>query len=279
MTNKQLSDSFYDHIKSAIVAEDHSTPHYPSKYFKPSSMKCDREMVFSRLGYPTVPTDSYSLIGCAKTGTERHEHIQKALDWATQQGSDWEYMDVETYINLKGIKGLTIKSKRGYETHLIHDELHLSFMCDGVMHYKPTDEYLLFEFKNQASMKTKTYKDNINYNPKDKRSKSKTWQAKTDPDEVHYPQIFTYCLTLGLNKVIMLYEARDFCDLIPPIIVDVSEIDKVKQLDRLKRCEQHAVEGTWPEALEVTNENLKYCKNFCSYRKECLNLERGDPDS
>ena len=145
-------------VMSAIERYDILHKRKGSKYYKPSSLHCMRNMYFTRMGaeQDTTPSE-YNSIGMADTGTRRHEAIQEVLLAMKDMGYDWEYVNVEEYVKKKQSFGkclsLEIKGVAGAETHLIDTALNLSFRCDGIIRRISTNEDFLWEFKNVVSFK------------------------------------------------------------------------------------------------------------------------------
>lgn len=236
-------------------------------------MVCERAMVLGRMGAKQDDMDKYQVIGMAKTGTARHEHMQAAMVKAFPVDGDWEYVDVADYITKMGITDVKVVSKQGYETKLFHEGLNLSFLCDGILYHRPTDRYFLFEFKNQASPKTRVKGENPNYNPNDGKSKKIIWMDKVDMEEKdseYIPQIRTYCYCLKLNWVMYVCEARDFCKLIKPMCFKVTDKQKQEQADRLLRCECMFEKGELPPQIEDSTFITEYCRKKCNYKESCI---------
>lgn len=156
--NISVNKQFTIDVQSAIARYEQTNARTGSNNYKPSSLRCMRGMYFTRVqAQKDVTAKEYQSIGMADTGTRRHEAIQNVLMNMKLLGYDWEYVDVADYVALKHITGkcenVKVKGKRGVETHLIDETLHVSFMCDGILRRISTNEYFLFEFKNQTSFK------------------------------------------------------------------------------------------------------------------------------
>ncbi len=243
------NDNFLRHITSGIEHLDRVNHKDSSKFYKPSSMNCQRNMYYMRIGAKEDPqTPSYSAIDIARTGTDRHEDIQNALIQLNDlKSSEWLYIDVGDYVEEQKKRGmcedLELNYRKGNEAHFINHRLNLSFMCDGILYHKPEDEYYLFEFKNQASKKA-SYKTSI------------------DPD--HLNQVICYCLCFNLDKVIMLYEDRDICTLYCPPVVVVNQTMK-DAVERVLLSTENMVEN---HLLPKMVSNPALCK-WCKYKKQC----------
>jgi len=248
---KNLPDNkrFLVDVMSAIERYDKINSRKPSKYYKPSSFRCLRNMYFTRMGaeMDTKPTE-YKMIGMADTGTRRHEAIQEILLSMKDLGYDWEYVDVAEYVRKKQEFGkcltLQIKGVAGAETHLFDTQLEVSFRCDGIIRKISTNEYYLFEFKNQTSFK---------------------YAGKECVDDAHVDQVTCYCTLLDLEKAFVLYENRDVCELECPEVFIVT--DKMKQelcINRILECESYVEKMIAPPMTE----DKKNCR-WCPYSTIC----------
>lgn len=249
-SNSELPENkrFLNDVMTAIERYAEMTSRKPSVWYKPSSLNCMRNMYFTRISAPTDPSrGEYNSIGMADTGTRRHEAIQEVLIAMKDMGYDWEYVDVEQYVKDKQAQGkctsLKVKGTVGAETHLFDEVLKISFRCDGIIRNTVTNEYYLFEFKNQTSFK---YRD------------------KKAVDDAHKNQVVCYCTALDLDKAFVLYENRDVCTLECPEIFEVTKEMKQDIVDRLMTCEQYV------EHLEVPPkpDNTKPCR-WCNYKGIC----------
>lgn len=243
-----LNKKFLTDVMTAIELRDMKGRRKPSRWYKPSSLTCLRQMYFTRTGEETDGSRTeYTGIGMADTGTRRHEAIQEALMDMKDLGFDWEYVDVENYILNKQKNGkcldIQVADKRGAETHLYHKTLFLSFMCDGIIRRISTGECFLFEFKNQVSFK---------------------YSNKTQVDSEHVDQVSTYCLALDLDKAFVLYENRDVCSLECPEVFEVTAEMKQKQANKILECESY-VEQLKPPAM---HSDTKICR-WCQYKIAC----------
>ena len=245
---QDLNDNFLRHISNGIEYLYNKKGHKSTPTFKPSSLNCQRQMYYMRKGVEAIDDKAtYSGIGVAQTGTDRHEDIQNILIELNETEGDWKYVDVETYVELQKAQGkcldLEMDYKKGNECHFIDNRLHLSFMCDGILLYKPTGEYYLFEFKNQASMKAR---------------------SKKCIDASHINQTLCYCLCFNLNKVVMLYEDRDICQLYCPPIVEYSQAQK----DTMEKFLLDTEEMVRNNFLPLMSNNPSDCK-WCKYKNQC----------
>lgn len=246
--NLPANKKFLVDVMSAIERKAARDRNKPSRWYKPSSLTCLRNMYFTRCGAETdAGTDEYTGIGMADTGTRRHEAIQEVLLEMKYLGYDWEYVDVEQYIKMKQASGkcttVIIKGKAGAETHLFDSVLKISFRCDGIIRRISTGEYFLFEFKNQTSFK---YAD------------------KTQVDAAHIDQVVCYCTALDLDKAFVLYENRDVCTLECPEIFEATPEMKEAVISKIMECEGYVERLVAPPKHSDT----KVCR-WCRYKTMC----------
>lgn len=249
--SKTLPDNkkFLTDVMSAIERVDLASGRKPSKWYKPSQLGCIRDMYFTRCGaeLDTSPTE-YNAIGMADTGTRRHEAIQEVLLQMKEFGYDWEYVDVAKYVEQKKqfgkCKSLKVLGTHGAETHLFDEVLKISFRCDGIIRKISTNEYFLFEFKNQVSFKY-AKKENGHI------------------DEAHHNQVICYCTALDLDKAFVLYENRDVCMLECPEVFEVTPQMKEELVALLMECEGYVERMIAPPKPE--NVNCRWCghKSIC----------------
>ena len=137
---------------------------------------------------PTIA--SYQGVGIAWSGSDTHLRIQSAILGMKNNGFDWEYVDVSEYVKEKGLDYLEVISQNGPETKLYHKDLHMSFMCDGIL--KHEGRYFVLEIKSEASFK---------------------FQRREGVDEKHFNQGISYSMVFKIHNVIFLYVNRDLFDL------------------------------------------------------------------
>lgn len=239
-----INKAFLTDVMQAIEQKDLKGRRKSSKWYKPSSFVCMRQMYFTRIQEEQDGrVTDYQGIGMADTGTRRHEAIQDVLLEMEDMGYDWRYIDVAEYIKEKEIPNLTITGVRGAETKLFHEVLLMSFMCDGIVQRISTGEYYLFEFKNQISFK---------YNNKE----------AVDPE--HIDQVSCYCTCLDLDKALVVYENRDVCALECPEEFEVTSKMKQGVIDKVMECEGY-VERLIPPPVE---RSTKLCR-WCNYKIAC----------
>ena len=249
-TAKILPDNkqFLVDVMSAIERKDALERNPGSNWYKPSSLNCMRQMYFTRIGAERdTSLTEYKSIGMADTGTRRHEAIQEVLLDMLRLGYDWEYVDVDDYVEKKQAKGkcttIVVKERVGAETKLFDTALKISFRCDGIIRKVSTNEYFLFEFKNQTSFK---------------------FRDKEAVDEAHKKQVTCYCTALDLDKAFVLYENRDVCELECPELFIVTSEMKEKLVSHLMECEGYVERFVAPPK----NETPKLCR-WCPFKTAC----------
>lgn len=228
----------------ASIEKSNSEIRKPSQTYKPSSMNCERQMVYQILGIePEVSSASYQLNGICDSGTDRHIRIQQAIEKMKETiNADCEYIDVETFIKQRNLTDLEVVEKKTMETKLYNKKYNISFMCDGIIKYK--GKYFIFEFKTETA--DKFYK-------------------RTDVDLNHYNQATAYSLSFGINQVLFVYENRNTCDLKSYIRVVTDEM-KEELIGKLEYCDEYAKKlKAPPKPKEVAKKTCSYC----NYKKKC----------
>lgn len=230
-------------------------------------MHCERQMVLGRLKYPEEERTDYQNAGMASTGTHRHADIQTAM--LNSENEDWLYVNPVEWLTINEDNiphKLEILNQDELETRFYCDELKISFQCDGIIYNKKNKQYYLFEFKNKMSFATK--EKYLSHND----SSGKPIYKYKDYDRIHdkhIGQISLYCYLLGIDRVIYQVENRDTCYLLKPIIKKITKKQMKEQIDKIKSCERHIENGTFPPAQR---EDLTYCRSYCPYLKECRSI-------
>ena len=106
----------------------------PSRTYKPSSLRCLRNMYYQVTGADLDPVGSKSsdVIGICESGTDRHERIQHVISKMSSFGVDCEFIDVAKYVEDNNLP-LKVISKKDYETKLLDESRNLIFLCDGLI--------------------------------------------------------------------------------------------------------------------------------------------------
>ena len=231
---------FLSSLTYTIEKVNQETKHIPSATFSPSSMKCDRQMIYKLLSVPIDDSkDSYQLVGICESGTDRHEHIQSYVNKMKDMDIDCEYIR-EHKLPLRIGKESNFVDE--FETHLYCDEPYkASFLCDGIIKFK--NKYFILEIKTQASIKA---------------------MRQTDVQEEHKAQATAYSLFLGINDVMFLYEDRDLlgkkCFIYSP-----TDEERNNLQDRLLKDWAMYKNNT---VCAKPNVDKKVCL-YCNYKKEC----------
>lgn len=229
-------------------------PKKPRANYKPSMLGgCLRRLFFCRIGTEveySPPTPE--ITGICESGTDRHERIQSYLAAMNfTEGFKWEWIDVGEYVKTHKPKGTKVVGKSGMETKLFNEILELSFMCDGVIRDKETGQYYIVEIKTETSFKYQTH--NGIYSD-------------------HEIQATCYSVALGINKVIFIYENRDFCSKKAAYIEVTDDMKQRNVLDRIEFVNNYIAEDKVPpKTVSVDRISIiekKHCK-YCNYKKEC----------
>ena len=239
-----IEQQFLCDLRASIEMQDAKEGRKPSQSYKPSSMHCIRNMYYQVTGAETEGDRATSdFVGICESGTDRHERIQNAVMKMTENGIDCEYVNVADYVRNHGLEGrLTIVSQQGNETKLFHNDLKMSFLCDGIIRYK--GQYYILEIKTEIS--------------------SKFWERQgVNPD--HILQGTAYSVAFDLDKVLFLYECRDNCSK-KAYMLEVT--DKMKQdlVGKISNCETYVAQNMIPP--KPTDLGKKACA-YCSYAKRC----------
>lgn len=246
VANNELSieQQFLNDLKASIEKSATGDARKPSQTYKPSSMNCERQMVYQVLGVePQEYRTTYQLEGICESGTDRHIRIQEAIENMQKVlGVDCEYIDVAEFVKQRNIPDLEIKGKSGMECKLYHKKLNMSFMCDGIIKYK--SKYFIFEFKTEMSRK---------------------FYDRKDVDPSHYNQATAYSLAFGLDKVLFVYENRDTLDK-KAFIREVTDEMKQELIGRIEYCDSYVKKLKAPP--KPTDIAKKTC-NYCLYKNQC----------
>ena len=157
-------------------------------------------------------------------------------------GIDCEYIDVAKFVKSRGLDYLDIVSKQGMETKLYHKDLHMSFLCDGIIRYK--GHYYVLEIKTEASFK---------------------WNNRTGVDKHHYRQGTSYSVAFGLPDVMFLYINRDVLDMKSYIFTPTDEM-KQDLVGTIEDCEGYVQRLVCPPKPEDVDK--KTCE-YCGYKTRC----------
>ena len=243
--NEKLSpeQSFLNDLKKSIEMTATAEKHKPSQTYKPSSMKCIRNMYYQRTGATQdEELASYCSVGICNSGSDIHVRIQNAVEDMKKHGIDCEYIDVADYVKSRGLDYLEVVSKNGPETKLFHKTLNMSFMCDGIIRYK--NHYYILEIKTEASFK---------------------WANRTDTDPSHYNQGTSYSVAFNIPEVIFLYINRDILDMKAYRFIPTDQM-KEDLVGTIEECEGYVGRLVCPPKPIYISRNV--C-NYCSYKNQC----------
>lgn len=231
-----VADAFLEDIINSLEKVNSKIP---NPTYKPSSIKCIRQMFFIKTRMPVEPIKTdYQLVGIQESGSDRHIRLQKLLI----ENSFCDFIKVADYVKEANLGYLTVRSFNEYETHLIDNRYNLSFMVDGLVRYK--DKIYILEIKTEAGQKFYTH---------------------TNPYSEHINQVACYSISLGIEDVLFIYEDRDL--LTKKVYrYKVSRADKNLIINRIQKCnwfiEKHKIP---PKPAEANN---SFCQ-YCQYKKYC----------
>lgn len=212
----------------------------PSKYYHPSSMNCIRNMYYARVGCEVeLGGASYSGVGIVNSGSDIHVRLQQAIEGMKENGIDCTYMDVETFIKKRKLKGLKVIAKQGMETKLFHKSLAMRFLTDGIIKYN--GKYYILEIKTETA--------------------SKFWHRE-DVDKYHYNQATAYSIAFGLDDVIFVYVSRDTLQM-KSFMLNVTDEMREDLIGKIEECEYYVKKfKTPPKPEDVAKRSCGYCSYF-----------------
>lgn len=208
----------------------------PSPYISPSGLSCPIDMAFKLQGIPTEDSkESFQSRQFADNGTDRHDRIQEFLSKTPY------WVDVAEYVKEKGLP-LTIVEQVGHEVLLVSDEYRTRFRCDGILLIE--GEYYVLEIKTERGSQT---------------------AKRTGPSENHYLQGLTYTMLLDVNKIMWVYEGREYLEQ-KPFVQVVAE----KEKDYIKEYIKNIIANVdTPENLPFDKKGCRY-SSYTKYRKMYL---------
>lgn len=238
-----VEKQFLMDLQYSIEVQDSKGSRKPSKSYKPSSMHCIRNMWFQIMGADVKQERSdSSLVGICESGTDRHERIQNAVIKMKDSGLDCEYVNVGKFVKDRNLTNLQVISQNGNETKLYNTDYNISFLCDGIIKYRGI--YYILEIKTETSNK---FWDRQGVNPE------------------HYLQGTAYSLSLGLNKVLFLYECRDNCSK-KAFMLNVTDDMRNSLVNKIKECDGYVERKICPPKPENISKNA--CA-YCNYLDTC----------
>lgn len=238
-----VEQQFLNDLKASIEIQDSKGARKPSQSYKPSSLHCIRNMYFQITGAKGDDNRATSeLVGICESGTDRHDHIQKAVMAMKENGIDCEYVNVAEFVKDRKLQDLKVVSQQGNETKLYNEALNISFLCDGIIRYKGV--YYILEIKTETS--------------------SKFWDRKdVNPD--HILQGTAYSVNLGLDDVLFLYECRDNCSK-KAFMLHVTDKMKHDLVAKILECDGYVDRMIAPPKPEDISR--KAC-SYCGYAELC----------
>ena len=243
--NKQVpvEDMFLSDLKRSIEISEDKNARKPSQTYKPSSMRCIRNMYYQVTGVEPDKSDSnYCSIGIRTSGSDIHVRIQMAVEQMKDNGFDCEYIDVAEYVRQRNLEYLDIVSKSGMETKLYHKGLNISFLCDGIVRYK--NHYYILELKTEASFK---------------------WTQRKGVDPAHYDQGTAYSAMFDIPGVLFVYISRDVLDMKAYLFTPAQEM-KDALLSKIRACDVFVNNKTVPP--KPVDADRKMCA-YCGYKNTC----------
>lgn len=237
----KVAEQFIEDLIYTIEEEDRSSVRTPTQSYKPSGISgCIRSLYYQLTGVAPDDTDSgVNLIGICESGTDRHERIQDYISIMSKHNINCEWLDVGKYLKSNNVTDPEILSKVGNETKLYSHKYNMRFMCDGLIKYN--DEYYIVEIKTESTHKFNRHTD--------------AW-----PD--HKLQATCYAMTIGVPKVLFIYEDRDNCTK-KGYLVEVNELMK-NRIESIIDCV-----NTFIVNKEVPPREVHKCK-YCKYQNQCM---------
>lgn len=236
-------DEFLDDLKRSIELTEKKAATKPSRTYKPSSMKCVRNMYYQVTGADSDEQDpKYSQIGILNSGTDIHVRIQTAIDQMKFNGIDCEYIDVEEFVKSRNLDYLTVRFKQGMETKLYHNLLNMSFMTDGIIRYK--NHYYILELKTENNYK---------------------WTMRKGVAEEHYAQGTAYSIAFNIDEVIFVYINRDNLEM-KSYMLNVTDEMKQAMVAKIDESDKYVkLHKAPPKPTDLP----KSACTYCGYKKRC----------
>lgn len=253
-----LAEEFITDLNYSIPKLDAMTRRAPSKFFKPSSIKCIRCGVFQVLGAPVTAGDTTpNLIGITQGGSAIHENIQRSLVEFTKKGlmPNWTFVNVADYINMNVVGVDVVEpcdfSKGVYETKIFSEQYQIRCLLDGILQYK--DKYVILEIKSINS--------------------SKFYKLKEVLDK-HKAQAISYSILTGIPDVLFLYVDRDLYNK-KAFLYTPSEQEKKEWLNNIDYGLECVRNKKIPKKPIV--DDKEFCM-YCPYKKLCKDLGEQEVD-
>ena len=237
--DNQVAQTFVNDLNYTIECEN-SKDFIPTRSYKPSGIGgCKRSLYYQLIGAtPDKKPQSVNLVGICESGTSRHEIIQDYIMKMNENGVDCEWIDVGFYLKAMQVKDPKVIHKVGNETKLFSEKYNMRFMCDGLVCYK--GEYYIIEIKTESSRK---------------------FSSHDSPYLSHKLQATCYAMTIGVPRVIFIYENRDTCEK-KGYLVEVTK-ENIEDIEKIINEVNEAIDSLLPPPREFDK-----CM-YCNYKEEC----------
>lgn len=236
-----VADMFINDLIHSMELESKNT-HIPTQTFKPSGIGgCTRGLYYQLKGEsPDGDSSTYNMIGIGESGTDRHERLQNYVKRMKKNGINCKWVNVGTYLRRHKVTDPEVVEKKGNETKLYSHKYNMRFMCDGLIQYN--GEYYIIEIKTES-----THKFNRHQEP---------WPS-------HKLQATCYSMTIGVPKVIFIYEDRDNCTK-KGYLVEVTEpmIERVESI--INTVNWYVEQNQVPPMAEEPSKCM-----YCNYKNQC----------
>ena len=241
--NKPVDQLFLRDLKRSIELTANKSTRKPSQTYKPSSMRCVRNMYYQVTGTEQDEGESsYINVGICNSGSDIHERMQKHITDMKNNGIDCEYVDVGSFIESRSINDIDVVAKQGMETKLYHKVYNMSFLTDGIIRYR--GKYYIIELKTETSRK---------------------FYERKGVDEKHFDQATAYSLAFGLEDVMFLYISRDILDM-KTFLFHVTDDMRLNLVNKMKECDNYVKMRQVPPKPDTHGGKL--C-DYCAYQKTC----------
>ena len=239
-----VAEEFLMELTTTIENENYTDKDTPAKTINPSSADCNRRMFFKLSGYEIDnEKDSYSSIGICESGTDRHLRIQNTIKSIDKYYHNCKWIDVGTYIALKGLDYLKILPNDNPNETKIEDTRDAThFLCDGLVLFN--GEFYIFEFKTEIDRK---FWDRDSIEPK------------------HLTQTSYYANKLKVNKVIFVYENRNSC-LKKCYLYEYSDSEILFVDETIKKLLEDVDNKNIPDKCNKCQTKLD---TYCPYKEYC----------
>lgn len=242
--NSSTSSEFIDIYEGQVNAQIIANQQEPSqRTFAPSSFRCDRRSWFRLRGVEPDKLERPDPIlqFSADIGTACHRLIQSTLKNALKE--DW--IEVSDYLASHPIpyEYSLEPSEDSLETRVTIVSPPVRFACDGIV--RRNDTYYLLEIKT---------------------AEFSTWNDLTQPKSEHIDQVKCYCSLLGLQKVLFVYQDRQYGS-VKCYEVDVTEADVQYVINKMNHVMEYVEYNLAPDALPKGD---AWCTPArCPYYRKC----------